>query len=134
MKIFAILNLTRSITINKVQGLPLKLSSLGLDIYCSSHGQLFVVCSRVVGDDQINKHYNNNRRTAPLQKQQVPKYYQSQIETYDIFYKRRNHMTCVPTILPTPVRVEPATLRLGSGYATSKPPGTENPAHVPLYI
>ncbi|GFV79914.1 hypothetical protein TNCV_2258601 [Trichonephila clavipes] len=54
--------------------------------------------------------------------------YQNQIDTYYIFYKRRNHMTCVPTILPTPVMVEPATLRLGSGYATSKPPGPKNTA------
>ncbi|GFX55986.1 hypothetical protein TNCV_3263581 [Trichonephila clavipes] len=44
--------------INQVQGLPLKLSSLGLDMDCSSHRQLFVVSSRVFGDDkdELNAH------------------------------------------------------------------------------
>ncbi|GFY19303.1 hypothetical protein TNCV_4126901 [Trichonephila clavipes] len=54
-----------AIITNNVQGLPLKLSSLGLDMDCASHGILFVVCCRVLGDgkDELNAPCGSTTRT-----------------------------------------------------------------------
>ena len=72
---FTILSSTKgtfAVTINKAQGQSLEMYGLDLDVDCFSHGQLYVVCSRVGKPDSLYI-YTNNGKTKNIVYPQVLK-------------------------------------------------------------